>query len=194
MGKYIIIMPVNPVFNLIGWFDKNKDTLKPPVGNKLIYEDEDWIVMAVGGPNSRKDYHYHFRGPEFFFMVKGDMVLQMKKKDSDGKLVNDDAIIKEGEIFLLPRETIHSPQRPEGSWGLVLEAKAKQGEIDQLHFYCDDCNNLLYKEEFLLSNIVTELPPLMQKFFDSDSRKCSDCGSYMEDPSPFDMETYLANN
>ena len=80
MGKYIIIMPVNPVFNLKGWFDENKDTLKPPVGNKLIYEDEDWIVMAVGGPNSRKDYHYHFRGPEFFFMVKGDMVLQMKKK------------------------------------------------------------------------------------------------------------------
>lgn len=180
-------MPKNPVFNLKGWFDDNKDTLKPPVGNKLIYEDSDWIVMAVGGPNSRKDYHFHFRGPEFFYMVKGDMVLKMKKEEN-GKLVDDDIVIKEGEVFLLPRETIHSPQRPAGSWGLVLEPKALRGEKDHLHYYCEDCNNLLVDYEFDLNNIVTELPPLMKKFFDSENlRTCSECGSYMEDAKPFEM-------
>jgi len=185
-------MPINPVFNLKQWFEDNKDTLKPPVGNKLIYEDDDWIVMAVGGPNSRKDYHYHFRGPEFFFMVRGDMVLKMKRENDEGELYDDDAIIKEGEIFLLPRETIHSPQRPEGSWGLVLEAKARSGEVDHLHYYCENCNNLLTDEEFLLKNIVTELPPLMEKFFNSeDLRTCSECGTYMEEPEPFTMESYL---
>ncbi len=186
-------MPVNPVFNLKGWFEENKDTLKPPVGNKMIYEDDHWIVMAVGGPNSRRDYHYHFRGPEFFFMVKGDMVLQMKRKGEDGKLYNDDAIIKEGEIFLMPGETIHSPQRPAGSWGLVLEAKALRGEKDHLHYYCENCNNLLEDKEFDLNNIVTELPPLMKEFFDSDRRTCSQCGTYMEDATPFDMDAYLSS-
>ena len=186
-------MPVNPVFNLKGWFEEHKDTLKPPVGNKLIYEDKDWIVMAVGGPNSRKDYHYHFRGPEFFFMVRGDMVLKMKRRDDDGNLYDDDAVIREGEVFLLPRETIHSPQRPAGSWGLVLEPKARQGEMDHLHYYCEKCNHLLADEEFALSNIVTELPPLMEKFFaNKDARTCSECGHYMEEPKSFDMAQYLA--
>lgn len=181
-------MPVNPVYNLKKWFEDHKDTLKPPVGNKLVYEDDDWIVMAVGGPNSRKDYHYHFRGPEFFYMVKGDMMLKMKVPESDGSLVDDDVIIKEGEIFLLPRETIHSPQRPAGSWGLVLEAKALRGEKDHLHYYCENCNNLLEDKEFNLSNIVTELPPLMEAFFASDEKRtCKECGSYMSDPEPFEL-------
>jgi 3-hydroxyanthranilate 3,4-dioxygenase len=46
--------------------------LVPPVGNKLLFEDSAFIVMAVGGPNSRKDFH-HDPGEEFFFQVEGDM-------------------------------------------------------------------------------------------------------------------------
>ena len=187
-------MPINPVFDLKGWFSEHQSEMKPPVGNKLIYEDKDWIVMAVCGPNARKDYHYHFRGPEFFYMAKGDMVLKMKREDDNGNLYDDDAVIREGEVFLLPRQTIHSPQRPAGSWGLVLEPKARQGEVDQLHYYCEKCNHLLYKDEFLLSNIVTELPPLMKKFMDSkDLRTCDKCGAYMEDPTQFSVEEYLAS-
>lgn len=180
-------MPVNPVLNLRGWFEDHKDMLKPPVGNKLIYEDKDWVVMGVGGPNSRSDYHFHHRGPEFFFMVKGDMMLKMKKEEN-GKLVDDDIVIKEGEVFMMPRETIHSPQRPAGSFGLVLEPKALHGEKDYLRWYCDKCSHLLANYEFLLKNIVTELPPLMKKFFDTkELRTCKECGTYMEDPKPFVM-------
>ena len=155
-------MPVNPVFNLTQWFKDNEQMLKPPVGNKLVYEDADWIVMAVGGPNSRKDYHFHYRGPEFFFQVKGDMLLKMKRENESGDLVDDDVVIKEGEVFLLPRETIHSPQRPPGSWGLVLEAKALRGEKDHLRWYCENCSNNLADFKFDLNNIETELPPLMK--------------------------------
>ena len=74
-------MPINPVLNLKRWFQENQDLLKPPVNNKLVYEDPDWIIMAVGGPNARKDYHYHHRGPEFFYMVKGDMILKIMEED-----------------------------------------------------------------------------------------------------------------
>ena len=57
---------LNPVYNLKEWIQENRDLLKPPVGNKLVYEDPDIIVMAVGGPNARIDFHYHDRGPRFF--------------------------------------------------------------------------------------------------------------------------------
>ena len=53
-------------FNLHKWIDENKALLQPPVGNKQIYVDnEDFIVMVVGGPNGRKDYHYE-EGEELF--------------------------------------------------------------------------------------------------------------------------------
>ncbi|MFN9799304.1 MAG: 3-hydroxyanthranilate 3,4-dioxygenase, partial [Bacteroidota bacterium] len=60
-------------FNLKAWIDENRDLLKPPVGNKNLYtEAGDYIVMIVGGPNARKDYHYN-ETEELFFQVEGDI-------------------------------------------------------------------------------------------------------------------------
>jgi 3-hydroxyanthranilate 3,4-dioxygenase len=35
----------------------------PPVCNQQVFEENDFIVVIVGGPNSRKDYHVD-EGPE----------------------------------------------------------------------------------------------------------------------------------
>ena len=64
-------MPAPPPFNLQRWIDQNRGLLKPPVGNKLLFEDSDFIIMAVGGPNSRKDFH-HDPSEEFFFQIEGE--------------------------------------------------------------------------------------------------------------------------
>ena len=95
--------------------------------------DREFIVMVIGGPNARTDYHVN-QGEEFFYQVEGNIVL---KVIDDGKPV--DIPIKEGEIFLLPGGVPHSPQRPAGSIGLVVERRRKPGELDAFHWYCQGC-------------------------------------------------------
>ena len=97
-------MPIN----FKNWIDENRHLLKPPVGNKVVYENTEFIIMVVGGPNTRKDYHID-EGEEFFYQLEGDMVLRIMQ---DGK--PKDINIKEGEIFLLPPKVPHSPQRFNG--------------------------------------------------------------------------------
>lgn len=163
--------------NFKAWIDENRHLLKPPVGNKQVWEDGDFIVMVVGGPNARKDYHYN-ETPEFFYQLEGDIFL---KTIQDGKFV--DVPIKQGEIFLLPPRIPHSPQRSANSIGLVIEQKRRSDEKDGFQWYCESCANLLYEEYVDLVNIVTQLPPIFERFFGSlENRTCKKCNAVMEPP------------
>lgn len=162
--------------NLKQWVEDNRHLLKPPVGNKLVWEDRDFIVMIVGGPNSRTDYHVN-GGEEFFYQIEGDIVL---KVFDEGSL--QDVPIKAGEIFLLPPNTPHSPQRPPNTVGLVLEKKRQEGEIDGFIWYCQNCGEKLYEEYFHLTNIVTQFPPIFERFYASDNTTCKKCGTRMNKP------------
>lgn len=167
------LMPIN----FQNWIDEHRDLLKPPVCNKLVFEDAEFIVMVVGGPNSRKDYHYD-EGEEFFYQIEGDMILKIIE---EGKL--RDVRIMQGEIFLLPARVPHSPQRFENTVGLVIERKRLANEKDGLQWYCEQCSHLLYEEYFTLKNIETDLPPLFERFYSSlDNRTCSECRTVMEPP------------
>lgn len=168
-------MAIRKPFNFQKWIDENRHLLKPPVGNKLVYEDADLIVMVVGGPNARKDYHYNV-GEEFFYQLEGDIVVRIQE---DGKAV--DVPIKEGDIFLLPARVPHSPNRSENSVGLVIELKRKDNEKDGLLWFCDNCNNKLYEEYFGLTSIVNDFLPVFKKFYGSEElRTCNQCGTVME--------------
>lgn len=164
------MLPSMPI-NFREWIEENRHLLKPPVGNKCVWEDQDFIVMVVGGPNTRSDYHYD-EGPEFFYQVEGDMVLKIME---EGK--PRDIPIKEGEIFLLPPKVPHSPQRFENTVGLVVERKRLEHEQDGLIWYCEKCNNKLYEEYFHLENIETQFPPVFERFYaNEEARTCSECG------------------
>ena len=89
-------MAIAKPFNLKKWIDDNRHFLKPPVGNKQVYlENEDYIVMVVGGPNGRKDYHFE-DGEELFYQLEGDITLKIINED--GK--PEDIQIREGDITI----------------------------------------------------------------------------------------------
>ena len=159
----------NPL-NFKNWIDENRHLLKPPVGNKVVYDDGDFIIMVVGGPNSRKDYHVDSI-EEFFYQIEGDMTLKIidDKKKVDIK-------IKEGEIFLLPKNIPHSPQRFENTVGLVVEYKRGPGVFDTFQWYCDFCDHLLYEVDIELKDIVKQLPPLFDTYWKNiNARTCNIC-------------------
>jgi len=170
-------MPVLPPINFKNWIEENRHLLKPPVGNKVVYEDGDFMIMVVGGPNSRKDYHVD-PVEEFFYQLEGDMLLNIME---NGKRV--DVPIKEGEIFLLPKNVPHSPQRFENTVGLVVEYQREEGALDAFQWYCDECDEMLHEVTLDLENIVTQLPPLFDAYWKNmDARTCESCGSFQEKP------------
>lgn len=164
-------------FNLQKWIDDNRDLLKPPVGNKNLYvEAGDFIVMIVGGPNARKDYHYN-EGEELFYQLEGDATVRIQE---NGKV--RDIVIREGEIFLLPSKIPHSPMREANTIGLVVERVRKGTDlIDGLMWFCDKCNHQLHEFKFPLEDIEYDFLSRFRKFYASeDLRTCNDCGHVME--------------
>jgi 3-hydroxyanthranilate 3,4-dioxygenase len=167
-----------PPINFKTWIDEHRHLLKPPVGNQVVYKDSEFIIMVVGGPNARKDFHYN-EGEEFFYQLEGDMQLPIIE---DGKVNVID--IKEGEIFLLPPKVPHSPQRGPNTIGLVVERMRKEDESDACMWFCEKCNNQLHRAEFHLKDIVEQLPVLLDQFYSNKQlTTCSDCGTEMSRPA-----------
>ena len=170
-------MAIQAAFNFKTWIDEHRHLLKPPVGNATVYQDTEFIVMVVGGPNSRKDYHYN-EGEEFFYQLEGDITVKII---DDGK--QRDIHIKEGDIFLLPPRTPHSPQRGPNTVGLVMERKRNDNELDGFMWFCEACTSKLYEEYIPVNDIVKQLPPIFERFYGSlEHRTCKQCGHVMEPP------------
>ena len=167
-----------PPINFKQWIEDNRKLLKPPVGNKCVYEDAEFIIMVVGGPNARKDYHFE-EGEEFFYQIEGDITLKVIDNGEP-----KDIPIREGEIFLLPPRTPHSPQRPANTVGLVVERKRLEEEMDAFMWFCESCDTKLYEEFFPLTNIVDDLPPILNRYWENEEhRACDACGAVMERPN-----------
>ncbi|MCS6935039.1 MAG: 3-hydroxyanthranilate 3,4-dioxygenase [Chitinophagales bacterium] len=171
-------MAIARPINFKQWIEEHRHLLRPPVMNQVVYRDNDgFIIMVVGGPNRRKDFHYN-ETEEFFYQLEGDMLLKIVE---DGKIV--DIPIREGEIFLLPARTPHSPRRKENTVGLVVEMKRPPGVLDAFQWYCETCNQKLYEEKMRVDDIVKDLPGVMEKFYASvELRTCKNCGDVLEPP------------
>jgi len=171
------MITVQRPFNFSEWINEHRHLLKPPVGNKVVWTNSEFIVMVVGGPNARKDFHYN-EGEEFFYQLEGDIVVRIQENN---RMV--EVPIRAGDIFLLPPRIPHSPVRSANSVGLVIERRRQEVEKDGLLWFCENCNNKLYEEYFPLTNIEKDFKAVFDRFYSSRTlRTCDHCGTVMEVP------------
>ena len=170
--------PLQPL-NLRRWIDEHRDALRPPVGNKVIWEDSEFIIMVIGGPNARNDFHID-PGDEFFYQVQGEVVVEII--DRDGK--RRPCRLREGDVMLCPAMTPHSPQRGAGTVGLVVERKRRPDEPDGFAWFCERCNTKIYEAWLNVSDIEGQLKTLMETFYaDEQRRTCQACGAVLPVPT-----------
>lgn len=162
-------------FNLLKWIDENKDLLKPPVNNKVIWQDSEFIAMILGGPNKRRDFHVD-PSDEFFFQIKGSCYVEIINKHGKREVVE----VKEGDVFMLPAMVPHSPHRVANSYGLVIERKRAQGELEAFVWFCDRCDSEMHRVTVQLSDIEKQVKEAIHSFNSNERvRLCKDCGYQM---------------
>lgn len=165
-------------FDLWKWIGENRHAFEPPVGNKVIWEDSQFTAMIIRGPNARRDFHVD-PSDEIFYMLKGDMVLESMENGA-----RTTRAIREGEMLLVPAFTPHSPHRPAGTWGLVVEVKRTPSETESLLWYCDRCDAQLHAVTMHVADIEKELKAAIEAFDASaDLRTCRRCG-YVQPERP----------
>lgn len=164
--------------NFKKWIDENRHLFKPPIGNQQIWPNREFMITVVGGPNCRTDYHIN-EGEEFFYQLEGNMILRLRDENTTRKNKFVDLHIREGDIFLLPSGVPHSPQRPAGTLGVVIERKRLPHEKDSLVWYCQKCDTKLYKEYFPLTDITKDFKPVIDRFYGNpENSTCKYCGYY----------------
>lgn len=161
-------------FNLNMWINQNRDELKPPVGNKVIWKDSKMMVMIIGGPNTRNDYHIT-PSEEFFHQLQGDMILKLIDPDTAERL---DVPLHEGDIYLIPPNVPHRPVRKANTVGLVVEYWRPEGANDQFVWYCDNCDAEVHSFTFHLTQLDQDIKPLFEQYYASEEmRTCGACGT-----------------
>ena len=173
-------------FHLMNWIEEHADEFKFPVMNKQFYKEADDVIVFVSkGPNTRNDYHVN-PTEELFYQLKGDIAVRIRPLDGTPP---HDVVIREGEMYLLPRHVPHRPQRPEGTIGLIVEFPRPEGADDQLRWYCNDDQHLVYEASFRLQHIDEDLHRIMDDFWNGpvENRTCKECGTVVERAGEFNI-------
>ncbi|TFK66487.1 3-hydroxyanthranilic acid dioxygenase [Pluteus cervinus] len=168
-------MPLGPPINFPKWLEEKADLLKPPVNNFCLYRGGDFVVMVVGGPNERKDYHVN-ETEEWFYQYKGGMLLRVVDEG-----VFRDIRIEEGEMFLLPANVPHNPVRFANTVGIVVERVRPAAANDRLRWYCPSSVHseptIITESTFHVTDLGTQLKPIIEEWINNpDVRKCGSCG------------------
>lgn len=164
---------IGSAVNFGEWIAANAPSFTPPVNNKALFTGKDFIVMVVGGPNQRTDFHVD-PYEEWFHQIRGNMHIDVVTEEGPRAIH-----VREGETWLLPGNVPHSPQRPEeGSIGLVVERVREEGTLEKFQWYCQQCDGLVHEVELQVRDIVADLPPVFAAFYaDEEARTCGGCGA-----------------
>ena len=163
--------------NLWEIIEDNKDLLKPPVNNKVLWEDSEFLIMLIGGPNARREFHVD-PSDEIFYQIKGSCYVEVINDENKREVVE----VKEGEMFTLPANVPHSPHRVADTYGIVVERKRKEGELEDLVWLCSECDHELYKARIQMADIGRQIAEGISYFNASEQlRTCTNCGHVMSE-------------
>lgn len=167
--------------DLLGWIADNAAAFAPPVANKVVWSDSDFVFMVVRGPNARSDFHID-PGDEIFYQLRGTIRLDLIEPDGTRR----EHHLSAGDVMLVPAWTPHAPMRPADTWGLVIERPRRPEEFDAVRWYCDTCGSVVHEESFHVANIEVELKAVLEAFnADEGVRTCTTCGTVAPVPRPF---------
>jgi 3-hydroxyanthranilate 3,4-dioxygenase len=157
-------------FNLRQWLDENRQDWGQ---RRTLWENSDFVAFVTRGPNRRSDFHID-PGDEIFYQLEGE--LNLHYVDSKGK--QELAVLKAGEMFLLPANVPHSPRRGEGSWTLVVERKRRSDELDRFVWYCPQCSQPLYETSVHFNDPTDAVKKAYEALrADEKLRTCPRCGN-----------------
>jgi 3-hydroxyanthranilate 3,4-dioxygenase len=86
------------------WIEEHRDAFRPPVANKEVFPESEFIHQIIRGPNARNDFHID-PGDEIFYQLTGDITVICI--DADGS--RHEVPVREGEVMLCPAGTPHCP-------------------------------------------------------------------------------------
>lgn len=159
-------------FNLKQWIDEHRGNWGQ---RRILWEDSDFIAFITRGPNRRKDFHIN-PGDEIFYQLEGELNLHYVGADGRQEL----AVLKPGELFLLPHGIPHSPRRAEGSWTYVVERRRLPSEQDRFVWICERCGNQLHEVAVYFndpSEAVAQATGVMKT--DHSLATCKKCGEIL---------------
>ena len=161
--------------NLWGFIKENKDLLKPPVNNKVVWKDSELMFMVLGGPNKRRDFHVD-PSEEIFYQLKGDCYVEIINAEGKREVIT----VKEGEVFHLPPNVPHSPHRVADTIGIVIERDRAEGELEDFVWFCDECDHEMHRVTVQLTNIEVQVKGEINGFNSNlELRTCKNCGHNM---------------
>jgi len=133
-------MTMTEPVNFARWIEGNKHLLKPPVGNKTLAVGDDFVVMIVGGPNARTDFHVD--RTKMVLQLKGNMHVNVV---IDGSRVRVDIARARPGCCRATCRTPRSARRKVRR--LVIERVREEGTLEKFQWYCPDCAALVHEVE-----------------------------------------------
>lgn len=166
-------------FALMDWIRRSMTGDLGPVANKEVFRHSDFVFQILKGPNRRNDYHLD-PYDEIFFQLKGTVWVYLIGEDGRRRV----AEVKAGGVLLVSAFTPHSPQRPPGSLGLVVERPRREKELDGIAWYCEQCGHKLEEVWLPCKDIEVQLAEALASFNgDVERRTCKRCGAVLPDPA-----------